>query len=50
VQSLPDAEDIYQATRRTRCVNSSMQLALALHYYELPQGAVSDNFRSKRHE
>ena len=42
---LPAVQAAREAARRTQCVNSSKQIALALHNYESAKGAVPENFR-----
>jgi prepilin-type N-terminal cleavage/methylation domain-containing protein/prepilin-type processing-associated H-X9-DG protein len=42
---LPAVQAAREAARRTQCVNSSKQIALALHNYESANGAVPENFR-----
>jgi prepilin-type N-terminal cleavage/methylation domain-containing protein/prepilin-type processing-associated H-X9-DG protein len=42
---LPAVQAAREAARRTQCVNSSKQLALALQNYESANGAVPENFR-----
>lgn len=42
---LPAVQAAREAARRTQCVSSSKQLALALHSYESAHGAVPENFR-----
>ena len=42
---LPAVQAAREAARRTQCVNSSKQLALALQNYESAKGAVPENFR-----
>jgi prepilin-type N-terminal cleavage/methylation domain-containing protein/prepilin-type processing-associated H-X9-DG protein len=42
---LPAVQAAREAARRTQCVNSSKQLALAIHNYESAKGAVPENLR-----
>jgi prepilin-type N-terminal cleavage/methylation domain-containing protein len=42
---LPAVQAAREAARRTQCVNSSKQIALAIHNYESANGAVPENFR-----